>query len=90
MKYILPSGERATTLQPAKVSPRVSGFLNQCQWPKHGNHCLFRALWSESWEDADTWLWQRVSEISDVEAQGDVPPGRLTDMHERMLEGSLS
>ena len=34
-----------------------SGFLHPCEWPILGNHCLFRALWSESRENADIWLW---------------------------------
>ena len=87
MKYILPSGERAKTLQLAKVSPSggASSAISVSS-PTMENHCLFRALWSESWEDADTWLWQQAAEISDGGPRGDVPPGRLTGTHEHMLE----
>ena len=68
--YILPWRDCATAPHPAMVSPSAKRVPRQCKQPNLENHCLFRALWSESWEDADTLLWQQAS--------------RLTDMRERM------
>ena len=45
---------------------RQGEYSRQCTQPNYENHCLFRALWSEWWEYADTLLWQDGGPREDV------------------------
>ena len=52
-------------------------YHRQCGWPIPARHYLFRLLWYGCWEDAGTWHWHLVSEISDFGLQACVLSGML-------------